>query len=403
MKIIHTADWHLGKELHQNSLDEDHNLFLEWLLHYIIQNEIDVLLIAGDVFDHANPSNEARKRYYGFLTEMAKNKVQVIVIGGNHDSIQMLSASSQLLGLLNVHVVGGLENEQNKVILPLSDKNGIQAAWCIALPFLRDRDLRVYREGESPSERIEALRAGLVKIYAEYAEKAKQINTRGLPLIGMGHLYLQGASLSESERDVQLGNAAGIASNALGGLFDYLALGHIHKPQQFEKGTIRYSGSPISLSFSERKDQKYIVEVEVSSNGIECKNIEVPKFRQLIRWEGSWEEIRQKFEEWEKHDGLPDLFDLDITADMSRVPEIEAEIQQLRDKEFTIARRKISPATKDILLSEQVDQIAELKELEPREVFDKKMAGHNFTPEEKEMLTAVYREILEEVIQGELP
>jgi len=400
LKIIHTADWHLGKELHQNSLEADHALFLDWLQECIREQQVDVLLIAGDVFDHANPSNEARKMYFTFLTRMAALGVQVVVIGGNHDSVQMLSSSSELLDLLNVHVVGGLAQEEDRIILPLKDRQGKDRAWCVALPFLRDRDLRAYKPGESHAERIDAVRSGIVYTYEHYRSKCDEKNSSKLPVIGMGHLYLQGANTSESEREVQLGNAAAVASSSLAGMFDYLALGHIHKPQQFDQGKIRYSGSPISLSFSERKDTKWVVMIEVDGSELTLQNLEVPVFRKLVKREGSWESIRQQFEVEETQHPLPTLYDLEITAELSRVPEIESDIQKLRDRGFVIARRKITTPNETTQLSALVGSVSDLKELQPWDVFDKKLSTQELSEEQLESLRFVYAEILEEILQS---
>jgi exonuclease SbcD len=401
LKIIHTADWHLGKELHQNPLETDHTLFLEWLLDCIREQDIEVLLIAGDVFDHANPSNEARKLYFTFLTRMAALGVQVVVIGGNHDSVQMLSSSSELLDLVNVHVVGGLMQEEDRIVLPLKDKQGINRAWCVALPFLRDRDLRVYKPGESQNERIDALRSGIVNTYEHYRKKCEEENNTKLPVIGMGHLYLQGANTSESEREVQLGNAAGVSVTSLSGMFDYLALGHIHRPQQFDQGKIRYSGSPVSLSFSERKDNKYVVQIDIRDSQLDVKNIEVPVFRKLIRREGSWDEIVAQFQDADFDSPLPNLYDLEITADLSKVPEIEAGIQILRDRGFVIARRKISSTDKATGLSVLTEELTDLRELEPWEVFEKKLSTFALSEEDTVAVKEVYREILNEIFEGQ--
>lgn len=403
MKIIHTADWHLGKELHQTSLDEDHRLFLDWLISYVSDNQVDAVLISGDIFDHANPSNEARKLYFGFLTQMAAQKVQVVITGGNHDSITMLESSSELLGLLNVHVVAGMPEDKIQALITLHQKNAVPEALCVALPFLRDKDLRSYAEGESQSERIQKLKNGIVNTYAEMLLLAKEKNTHDLPIIAMGHLYLQGANTSESEREVQLGNAAAVAAGDLSGMFDYLALGHIHRPQKFDNGRVRYSGSPISLSFSERKDTKYIVVIDVDGKQLTINQEEVPKNRALLRMEGSWEEIQHQLETTPPSLVLPNLYDLDIQAEISRVPEIENQLQHYRERGFKIARRKITPPNSTVSLSQQVDAFVDLSELDPWEVFEKKMAGQSYTEEEKSVLRTVYRQILDEVYQTTAP
>lgn len=403
MKIIHTADWHLGKELHQTNLDEDHRLFIAWLITYIADNQIDVVLISGDVFDHANPSNEARKMYFGFLSQMATQKVQVVITGGNHDSITMLESSRDILGLLNVHVVAGMPEDKRQAIIPLHNKKGVTTALCLALPFLRDKDLRSYVEGESQGERIEKLRKGIVSTYHDIREMATEINVSGWPIIAMGHLYLQGATTSESEREVQLGNAAAISSSELSGMFDYLALGHIHRPQKFDGGRVRYSGSPISLSFSERKDEKCIVIIEVIDHQLEIYSVDVPKNRALVKIEGSWQDIKDKIEDTTDSLSLPNLYDLEITADISQIPDIESQLQLYRDSGLKIARRKIIPPGSNVPLSQQMDAYIDLSEIDPWDVFEKKMAGQAFTEEEKTVLREVYREILDEVNQSTAP
>ena len=397
MKIIHTSDWHLGKELHQTTLDEDHRLFIAWLITYITDNQIDVVLISGDIFDHANPSNEARKMYFGFLTQMAAQKVQVVITGGNHDSITMLESSRDLLGLLNVHVVAGMPEDKRKAIIPLHDKKGEITSICLALPFLRDKDLRSYAEGESQGERIDKLTKGIVSTDDDMHKLAEEMNVSRMPVIAMGHLYLQGASTSESEREVQLGNAAAVSSGDLSNMFDYLALGHIHRPQKFDGGRVRYSGSPISLSFSERKDEKYIVVIEIKGHELEINNVEVPKNRALVKIEGSWQEVKDKLEETPDSLTLPNLYDLEITAEISLIPEIESHLQLYRDRGLKIARRKIIPPGSLASLSQQMDAYVDLSEMDPWEVFEKKMAGHAYTDEEKTILREVYRELLDEV------
>lgn len=108
MKILHTADWHLGKKLYKQDLQEEQKLFLEWLLEHIEQEKIDILLVAGDIFDLANPPTEARALYYWFLSKLA-NKCQIVITGGNHDSAQMLDAPKELLDLLSIKVIGSAE------------------------------------------------------------------------------------------------------------------------------------------------------------------------------------------------------------------------------------------------------------------------------------------------------
>lgn len=158
MKILHTADWHLGKKLHKHELSKDHQLFLDWLINLIQEQNIDLLLISGDVFDLANPPIEARAMYYWFLRQMIQLKCKIIITGGNHDSAQMLDAPKDILNLLDITVVGGAINPiENEVIV-------LENLVVCAVPYLRDADLRQAIEGESGASRVENVRLGIKKI-----------------------------------------------------------------------------------------------------------------------------------------------------------------------------------------------------------------------------------------------
>eukprot|EP01136_Pigoraptor_vietnamica_P038977 Opistho-1_new@109018 len=159
MKILHTADWHLGKKLHKYDLHEDQQLFLEWLIAFIQERKIDVLLISGDIFDLANPPAEARMLYYWFLRQMILQKCKIIITGGNHDSVSMLNAPKDILSMLDVIVVGGaMPNIEDEII-------DLKELIVCAVPYLRDADLRQAVEGETATGRIEAVRNGIKNHY----------------------------------------------------------------------------------------------------------------------------------------------------------------------------------------------------------------------------------------------
>ena len=227
MKILHTADWHLGKQLLKEDLKQDHELFFEFLIETIVSQEVDVLLVTGDIFDYANPSNESKRSYLDLLFRLKNlGKIKIIITAGNHDSISYLESAKSVLSLLDITIVGDLETVD---LVPLMEDNLVKAI-VIPVPFLSDRVLRHGAEMTNQEEKINIIKESLMEVFTTWSLKAKELYP-GIPIIALGHLYVQGASISESERDIQIGNQAGVAAAGFDELFDYFALGHIHKPQ----------------------------------------------------------------------------------------------------------------------------------------------------------------------------
>lgn len=312
LRILHTADWHLGKRLHSADLRKEHLLFFEDLLSIIREREITHLLIAGDVFDHANPSNEALELYYTFIRKLLDTRCALIVTGGNHDSPGVLNAPQSLLKQLRVSVIGcATENPEDEIVELKNSSNQTEAVLA-AVPFLRDRDIRRSSEGENYKDRIQAIREGIKEHYFQLAEICKT-NYPGVPAIASGHLYVQGAETSESEREIQIGNQAGVEENTFPEYFAYVALGHIHKAQNVGKsGRIRYSGSPVALSFQEKSYKKRVVLIHVENQQVNTEEIELKKHRDLIVLEGSIESIKKKYASYINSFTLPAFVELNV-------------------------------------------------------------------------------------------
>jgi exonuclease SbcD len=253
MRLLHTADWHLGARLVERDRLPEHAAFLDWLIETLRSEKIDALLVSGDVFDAANPPQDAVALYFDFLKRLADLKtVQAVVTGGNHDSASHLNAPRELLKRFDVHVFGHA-GETNVVDLG--------EAVVAAVPFLRERDLRQATAGETITAVHEQLRAAIRAHYAAQLAACRDL-AQGRPVIAMGHLTVLGATTSDSERDIHIGNLGAVGADLFEG-FDYTALGHLHRPQKVAGlETIRYSGSPIALSFSEAADKKSVVILE---------------------------------------------------------------------------------------------------------------------------------------------
>lgn len=271
MRILHTADWHLGARLVERERLPEHAAFLDWLIDTLRAEKIDALLVSGDVFDAANPPQDAVALYFDFLKRLADLKtVKAVITGGNHDSASHLNAPRELLRRFDVHVFG---HAGDNVV----DLGGAVVA---AVPFLRERDLRQATAGETITAVHEQVRAAIRAHYAAQLAACRDL-AQGRPVVAMGHLTVLGATTSDSERDIHIGNLGAVGADLFDG-FDYTALGHLHRPQRVSGiETVRYSGSPIALSFSEAADKKSAVILD--TQGMKIETPAVPVSLQLIR------------------------------------------------------------------------------------------------------------------------
>ena len=271
MKLLHTADWHLGARLVERDRLPEHAAYLDWLIDTLRTEQIDALLVSGDIFDAANPPQDAVALYFDFLKRLADLKtVKAVITGGNHDSASHLNAPRELLRRFEVHVFG---HAGDNVV----DLGGAVVA---AVPFLRERDLREAAAGETMAAVHEQVRAAIRAHYTAQLAACRTI-ANGRPVIAMGHLTVLGATTSDSERDIHIGNLGAVGADLFNG-FDYTALGHLHRPQRVASiDTIRYSGSPIALSFSEAADAKSIVMID--TQGMEIELLPIPTTRALVR------------------------------------------------------------------------------------------------------------------------
>ncbi len=309
MKILHTADWHFGKQLYRRLLTDEMQLFTDWLTDILNKEHIDILMISGDIFDVSNPANLDKERYFSFLKVLRDHSIITIITGGNHDSISFLNSSKDYLKQDNIFVIGGATDKIEDEILHFNIGN--EEVVICAVPFLRDRDLRDEASDEQFSSRSEAIQYGLKVHYQTLLELSKAKYPKA-PIIAMGHLFAIGSSTSESERDIHIGNTGAVSHDIFNG-YDYVALGHIHKPQMINNNTkIRYSGSPIPLSFSEKKDEKQILIITVENSVItEPKVIKTPKFRSLLRFTGTLSDIQEKIKGFDFNEShLPPYIEL---------------------------------------------------------------------------------------------
>jgi DNA repair protein SbcD/Mre11 len=328
MKILHTSDWHIGRTLYGRKRYAEFDAFLSWLAETIQDEGVDALLVAGDIFDTSTPSNRAQQLYYRFLCRIAASSCRhVVVIAGNHDSPSFLSAPKELLKALDVHVVGHISENLDDEILVLNNTDGVAELIVCAVPYLRDRDIRIAEAGESievkERKMIEGIRDHYAEVFALAQQKCISL-TAAIPIVAMGHLFTAGGQTIEGDgvRELYIGSLAHVSASIFPSDLDYLALGHLHVPQKVSGADImRYSGSPLPMGFGEANQQKSVClinftrslkhsskdneemehvttclaktsSVRVTSDVVtSVQLINIPIFQQLARIKGTWEEI----------------------------------------------------------------------------------------------------------------
>lgn len=402
MKILITADWHIGKRLHNEDLSEDMNLFFDWLLEKIKSNDIQYLLVAGDIFDNNNPSNESSRMYYSFLTRLSALNCKAIITAGNHDSPSFIDVPKDLLSEFNISVFGlfpGID-KVNEIFVPLKDEHGIEVAVVAAIPFLQDRFVRQVGEGEGAKEIAEKIKHGMKKLFAQIGAAMKNTYPH-IPKIGMAHLHAQGTEISEAEREIQIGNQEGIASVDLD-QFDYLALGHIHTGQPVIKGKIQYASSPISLGFSENKYNHKVVMLNIENNQIIETDIPVEKNRSLYQLKGTMKEVEENIKKLKNKYKLQVLLDIQITEEVFD-PTITDRLEALKEllavkNEMKIINTRISYNDKKAARFSTTYNTNELNDIKPLDVF--KTLIEDRTDAEKAKLLEKFSEIIADTTQA---
>ena len=285
-RVVHTSDWHLGKPLAELDRTEEHRRFLAFLLETLIAANADALVVAGDIFDCATPPQAAVRLYFDFLAALySRCPCVAVVTAGNHDSPSHLEAPRELLGVLRTRVVASFPEDPAQLLIPLPSPEA-PALVVAAVPFLRERDLRAGRLGQSAAEIECDLREGLQRRYREVAEAAGPWRARGVPVLAMGHLTALGATFTpESEREIHVGGLGNIGADAFPEAFAYVALGHLHRPQAVGgRPHLRYAGSPLALSFSEAADAKELRLLDFEGDSLVLnEGIPVPQPRRLVR------------------------------------------------------------------------------------------------------------------------
>ncbi|MEG0676532.1 MAG: exonuclease subunit SbcD [Comamonas sp.] len=407
MRILHTSDWHLGQHFMGQSRQPEHQALLDWLLNEVEAHAVDALLIAGDIFDTGAPPSYARELYNQLIARLHSAGVALLLLGGNHDSVSVLEESQALLAYLNTCVIAATGDAARHVItLPLRQTAGQAESQpgCIvcALPFIRARDVLQSQAGQSAQDKQQALQTAIQNTYqqvyaAPLARQAELLQTLGrkLPIIATGHLTTVGASSNESVREIYVGSLEAFPSNAFPPA-DYIALGHIHKPQTVGGlEHIRYSGSPLALGFDEARQTKQMLLVELTEAGLQrITPLAVPVFQPMAAVSCSLAQLPNAFKEIASSASAacPAWVEVTIEED-DYLADLAGRVQALAEglplQVLRIKRKRLGAAAQ--LMSEARES---LDDLTPADVFERRLAQESLEPALQTALQQRYQSVL---------
>ncbi len=394
MKILHTSDWHIGHKLYEKSREKEHKFFFQWLYQFIKENRVELLLVSGDIFDTAIPSNASLKLYYDFLISLQNTICKsIIIIAGNHDSPNTLEAPKKLLNALNISVIGKVDNNLDKIIFPINGTNII----VVAVPFLRDRDIRNAISNENFNKINIRYKRALVNYYNKLAKRCQEINNNNF-FIAMGHLFATNTIVSRSESNIYLGGVGDISAEDFPKIFDYIALGHLHKAQKVgNKENIRYSGSPIPLGFNEAKKNSKVILLDVNNNNIDSiKEIIVPKFRDIISINTNIDNIETILKNIKKSSNLTPWIDI-ILEDRNENLNLNNKIDKIvKDLDLEVLMVSIKNNKKFNYIKDNKISTT-LSSLTPEKIFEKKCKEEQFTLEKNIEIKDIFYEILSDI------
>lgn len=391
MRIIHTSDWHLGQNFYSKSRAAEHSAFLDWLLTSAQAHEVDAIIVAGDIFDTGSPPSYARELYNRFVVQLQQTGCQLVVLAGNHDSVATLNESRDILAFLKTTVVASAGHAP--FILPQRD--GTPGAIFCPVPFLRPRELVTSQAGHSSGEKQQLLLNAISDYYQQQYEAACALRgDRPLPIVASGHLTTVGASKSDAVRDIYIGTLEAFPASHFPPV-DYIALGHIHRAQKIGGSEhIRYSGSPIALSFDETGKSKSVNLVTFTDGQLtEVLPLTVPVTQPLAVLKGDFSSISEQLTQWRDAPQEPVVWlDIEITSD-EYLHDIQRKIQaQTEDLPVEVLLVRRSRAQRERILAGERQET--LSELQVEEVFERRLAQETLEEAQQLRLTQLFNETL---------
>ena len=405
MRILHTSDWHLGQHFIGRSRLAEHQAFLHWLVTQVKQQQIDAIIVAGDIFDTSTPPSYARELYNQFIVDLQGSGCQLVILGGNHDAAAVLNESKNLLRCLNTTVVASPSTDISQQLLTLYNRDQQPALLLCAVPFLRPRDLLQSQSGQSGSEKQRDLQQAIAAHYQQLFTLAQQYNQQhklSLPIVMTGHLTTVGISQSESVRDIYIGSLEAFSAAAFPPA-DYIALGHIHQSQQLNTTTdIRYSGSPLPLSFDEAGQQKQAWLIEFNPEGKSVSSLAIPCFQPLRSIHCSLHQLPQRLEQATAPLKAGETLWLELVISETDAyltdlqQRVEPLLQGLAVELLRLRRQRGSNST-----AFSAPEQHSLAELTPQQVWHARLSNENLSDEQQQQLTALHQQVLASVEAAE--
>lgn len=405
MNILHTSDWHLGQSFYTKSRRDEHAAFLQWLVTQIEAHQVDVVIVAGDVFDTGTPPSYARELYNQFVVQVQATGAALVILAGNHDSVSVLNESRSLLARLNTRVVASTDLPLDEQVLPLRTGNGEVGAILCAVPFIRARDMLQSTAGDTGSDKRKALGDAIKQHYHRLYTEALALRDRlglNVPIIATGHLTALGVSQSESVRDIYIGTLEGFAADGFPPV-DYIALGHIHRAQKVAQSEhIRYCGSPIPLSFDELGSDKQVVLVcfdEQQQRTI--TSIPVPRFQAMAVVSGDLPSIEQQLHKLAKlHQGNTVWLSVEVHT-QDYLSDLQSRLQALTagTSMEVLQLKRAGNRARTALMQQHKESLAELT---PEQVFARRLDMERFEGEaeeaQRERVRTHFMQVLESVM-----
>ena len=400
MRVLHTSDWHLGRSFYGSRHSEVFAAFLDWLGNLIEDRKVDVLLVAGDVFDTVTPGNLSQSLYYRFLNRMSHSCCRhIIITAGNHDSPTFLEAPRALLRLLRIHVVGtpGLSPDDEVVVLQGAD-GSIEGVVC-AVPFLRDRDIRSVAADESVDDKNARLLDGIRKHYQTVCDQAEEQRKHhpDIPLIAMGHLFAAGGRVGGDEgvRDLYIGSLAHVPLDLFPRSIDYLALGHLHSAQAVGGNPVcRYSGSHLPMGFGDANQSKKVLQIEFNGREPLIEELAVPCFQALRRISGDREAILIQIERLREQ--MSDAWlEIDYTGSVLQDSIREVITDAVAGSDLEVKRIRNRQAADQVLAAQQEEE--SLAALDVLTVFQRCLEQNDVPQGEWAELEHAFQEILHDL------
>ena len=406
IRILHTSDWHLGQHFMGKTRQAEHQAFCAWLIEQVREQAVDAVLIAGDIFDTGAPPSYAREQYNRFIVELRATGCELVVLGGNHDSVAMLGESKSLLAQLGTRVIPGVCEPIEEQLLVLHRRDGSPGAILCGIPFIRPRDVLLSQAGQSAQDKQQSLQQAIQQHYQDlYAlAESKRAELGGdLPIIATGHLTTVGASASDSVREIYVGSLEAFPTSAFPPAA-YIALGHIHRPQKVGGlEHIRYCGSPIALSFDEAKQQKEVLLVKLDASDLrQITALPVPRFQPLLSLRGSLKELETAIQEAAKQGSAEQPVWLEVLVGTDDyLSDLQLRIAALCEG-LPVEVLRIRRERGNVSASLQGKAKETLDELSVEDVFAQRLSSETLEDAEQAKLLGLYQQVVSELREGEV-